>query len=315
MGEATPFRDAEAFLRELGIEPEPITVDPFPEPSAPASPPAAADRATAHGGDGGDGGDGGEDAVGEVTEDAPPADDPAAADLLARAARPLSDPELDDEPGATRSTAAAAGTSERAEGSAPSARDVGRLAGQAAADAAQRQGDADALPDPGSSSLESDIAQAVAFVRNSTAAAPQSEARLRGKLFERGSSAVVVEHALDRARRERLIDDVALAAALVEERRAKGHAPARLRRDLRDRGFTDEVLDRVLERAEAEDPEAAAFAIATSRAARLTALPADTAFRRIVGYLARRGYPEGLARKVAREAVFSTRDDQRIAGR
>jgi hypothetical protein len=40
----------------------------------------------------------------------------------------------------------------------------------------------------------------------------------------------------------------------------------------------------------------------------------ETAYRRVVGYVARRGYPEALARKVAREAVFASRDAQRAAG-
>ena len=159
------------------------------------------------------------------------------------------------------------------------------------------------------------MAEAVAFVRRSTSVAPQSEERLRSKLEDRGWGPSVVDRALERARRERLVDDVALASALVEERRAKGHAVGRIRRDLQSRGFDPPTLEVALRDAELEDPEAAAFAIALGRASRLTAEPAETAFRRTFGYLARRGYPEGLARKVAREAVFTTRDEERTSGR
>jgi len=105
-----------------------------------------------------------------------------------------------------------------------------------------------------------------------------------------------------------------MAAALVEERRAKGHAPSRIRRDLRARGFGDDLLDALLASAEAEDPEAAAFALAKEKAESLSGVATDTAFRRVAAYVARRGYPEGLARKVAREAVFASRDAERTAG-
>lgn len=197
---------------------------------------------------------------------------------------------------------------------APTAAEAQRLAGQAAADAELAAADAGAHPDPGQRRLEDDVAEAMAFVRRSTAATPQAEGRIRAKLTERGWPAVVVDQALDRARRERLVDDAAMAAALVEERRAKGHAVARIRRDLRERGFEDDVLDPALAPAEAEDPQAAAFAVAREKAAGLTGVATEVAFRRVAAFVARRGYPDGLARKVARDAVFATRDPERTAG-
>ena len=82
-----------------------------------------------------------------------------------------------------------------------------------------------------------------------------------------------------------------------------------------ERGFTSESLDAALETAEAQDLEAAAFAVAREKAERVTGLAAESAFRRVVGHVLRRGYPDGLARKVAREAVFATREDERSAER
>jgi regulatory protein len=196
-----------------------------------------------------------------------------------------------------------------------SAREAERLAGQASADAQLRSADAAALPDPDSPRLEDDVAAAVAFIRRSAGTAPQSEGRLRDKLSDRGFAPAAIEPALDRARSERLVDDDALAAALVQERRAKGHAGARIRRDLADRGFEPATIDRALGSAADEDPEAAAFAIARVQAERHSAAPAEAAFRRVVGYLVRRGHPEALARKVAREAVFAVRDRERSARR
>ncbi len=222
----------------------------------------------------------------------------------------------DEEPDAARG-----GIQERGEGGpqqpgAPdvSAREAERLADQAAADAALVQAEDASQADPSTRRLEDDVAEAVGYVRRSTASAPQSEGRLRDKLQGRGWPAAVVDQTLERARREGLVDDDAMAAALVEERRAKGHAPSRIRRDLRARGFGDDLLDALLASAEAEDPEAAAFALAKEKAESLSGVATDTAFRRVAAYVARRGYPEGLARKVAREAVFASRDAERTAG-
>jgi regulatory protein len=193
-------------------------------------------------------------------------------------------------------------------------REAARLAQQAAADAALADAERASQADPSVRHLEDDVAEAVAYVRRSTASAPQSEGRLREKLQGRGWAAAVIDQTLERARREGLVDDGAMAAALVEERRAKGHAPARIRRDLRARGFDDDLLGPLLASAEAEDPEAAAFALAKRKAESLSGVATDTAFRRVAAFVARRGYAEGLARKVAREAVFASRDAERTAG-
>lgn len=206
-----------------------------------------------------------------------------------------------------------------------SPREAARLATEAAslphqqpevADLAQQRADAGDIPPPDETTgdLQEEVAKAVAYARRSTAQAPKSEGRLRERLVEREYPDVVIRLALERCRAEGLVDDPAMAAALIEERRAKGHAPFRIRRDLEQRGFERPLLDRLLAPYEAEDPEAQAFEVATRKAARLSHVDAETAFRRTAGFVARRGYPESLARKVAREAVFSARDAERTAG-
>lgn len=173
-------------------------------------------------------------------------------------------------------------------------------------DGSSAAGAADTLDDP-------DVTRALAFVRNSTARAPQAERRLRDKLAGRGFDDACIEQALHRARRMGIVDDPRLGAALVEERRRRGHAAARIRRDLIDRGFARELLDELLAGAAAEDPEAAAFDVARRRADELRGLDVETAYRRVVGHVRRRGHTDGIARKVAREAVFASREEQRSA--
>jgi len=159
------------------------------------------------------------------------------------------------------------------------------------------------------------VEAAFSFLVRSTTNAPQSEGRLASKLLERGVSPEVIEQALERARTAGVVDDAALLAALIVERRDRGHADRRLRRDLRDRGFTGEQVDAALAQHAEGDPGAAAFALAVSQAERQRGVDAEVAVRRIVGHLLRRGHGEGLARKAARDAVYADREAQQIAQR
>lgn len=163
--------------------------------------------------------------------------------------------------------------------------------------------------------LGDEIARAVAYARRSTAQAPKSEAKLRDKLAARDYPRVVIDRAIVRCRAERIVDDAAFAAAFADERRRKGHAPFRIQQDLRKRGFDEALVRQVLGPMEEQDREAQAFDAARGKARSLRSVDAEAAFRRLVGYLARRGYPEGLARKVAREVIYADRERERIAGR
>lgn len=192
-----------------------------------------------------------------------------------------------------------------------SPREAQRLATEAASVPPDRTADP---AEPERPELQDQVSAAVAYARRSTAQAPKSEARLRDKLAGRDYPEIVIRLAMQRCRDEGIVDDEAYAKAFAEERRAKGHAPFRIRVDLSKRGFPDALIDRVLARFEAQDPEAQALELAVRKARSLGSVDAETAFRRTVGYVARRGYTEGVARKVAREAVFDAREHERTAG-
>jgi regulatory protein len=198
------------------------------------------------------------------------------------------------------------------DGPPPSAREALRLATEAPA--APLPDTDPASRDDGPADLADEVARAMTFLRRATASQPQSEGRLRRKLKDRDTPRAAIDQALRQARQERLVDDAAMAAAIAEERRGRGHALSRIRMDLRKREFGDDVIDAALARHADEDPEAVAFAAARAKAGAYRSLDAEKAYRRLVGYLARRGHPEGLARKVARQVIFVDREPDQITG-
>lgn len=156
--------------------------------------------------------------------------------------------------------------------------------------------------------LELEVARAVAYARRATAQAPKSEARLQQALRRRGYAPAAIEVALQRCRERGIVDDRAFAEGLVGEGRRRGHAPRRIRVTLERRGIAEEAIQIALAAVADTDPEAAAYAVAHKRAAELQGVDTEVAYRRLLGYLARRGYHEALARKVARQALFNDRE-------
>ena len=149
-----------------------------------------------------------------------------------------------------------------------------------------------------------DVEAAVAFLLRSTRARPQTEAEMRAKLLERGWHLETVGAALTRGRQLGALDDRAFARAWVVDRGlGRGYGSSRLRRELTRRQVPDDLIDEAMVAVEDRDEEAVALELATQRAARLPGdLDPERVAARLVGFLARRGYPEGLARRVALRA-------------
>lgn len=144
-------------------------------------------------------------------------------------------------------------------------------------------------------------AAAVAFVLRSTRARPQTAAELRSKLAARGYDADVIDAAIDRATETGAIDDAAFARAWVADRGVvRGYSTSRLRKELRGRRVPAALIDDALAHIGERDDLAVATELARTRAQRMPAsLTPETVARRLLGFLARRGYPEALARRVA----------------
>lgn len=133
-----------------------------------------------------------------------------------------------------------------------------------------------------------------------------SEARLilRGFAHEDAHlDAGVVDEIIEAFIRRGYLDDAQLAGQLVAagiER--KGHGRVALSRALAQRGIPREVIDAALDELPDDDAERA-LEYARSKARSLTRLDADTALRRLVGQLARRGYNGSIAMTAAKTAL------------
>ena len=144
-------------------------------------------------------------------------------------------------------------------------------------------------------------AAAVAFVLRSTRARPQTAAELRAKLSDRRYDTAVIGAAIARAAELGAIDDAAFARAWVADRGlVRGYSASRLRQELRRRRVPQPLIDDALAQLEDRDDLAVATDLARTRAQRMPAtLEPDAVARRLMGFLARRGYSETLARRVA----------------
>ena len=112
------------------------------------------------------------------------------------------------------------------------------------------------------------------------------------RLLRKGHQRQAVDAALDRVTDLGLLDDAAYARGYVESRAARGRGPSRLMRELMAMGVDRSHIDRALAEQwpEGSDRSSLPLQLATKRVAQLGALPRPTKRRRLLAYLARRGF-------------------------
>ncbi|HET8624496.1 MAG TPA: regulatory protein RecX [Gemmatimonadales bacterium] len=132
-----------------------------------------------------------------------------------------------------------------------------------------------------------------------------ARADLAQRLMRRGLATDAVTAALERAERHGFLDDSAFAAHYVATRSERGRGPSRLTRDLLALGVARAVVDRaVAERWPPEaDRSAIPVALAARRAAQLGDLPRPVKRRRLLAFLARRGFSGFEAVEAVRKAL------------
>ncbi|MCX5210556.1 recombination regulator RecX [Kitasatospora sp. NBC_00240] len=125
----------------------------------------------------------------------------------------------------------------------------------------------------------------------------------------------VADEVLTRLEEVGLIDDAAYADAWVESRHAaRGLARRALAQELRTRGVAGELVEQAMAQLGPDEEAEAARALVERKLRATKGLEQQARTRRLVGMLARRGYSEGLAYRVVREALGEEDDGQEPDG-
>lgn len=125
-----------------------------------------------------------------------------------------------------------------------------------------------------------------------------SEAEILAFGVAEGLTAHQANVILDRLRELGYVDDRVLAEqmkhALYER---KGQSRAVVARAMSGRSIEREIIDEILDDIDQDDELSAATELAAKRASQLSGLDKQTLERRLVGFLARRGYPGNIVRE------------------
>jgi regulatory protein len=133
---------------------------------------------------------------------------------------------------------------------------------------------------------------------------PRTRAELATALAERGIPDEAATAVLDRFGEVGLIDDAAFAEAWVSDRhRGRGLARRALQQELHRRGVAVETAHAALDTLDDETQEDTARGLVRRRLAATRGLAPDVRTRRLLGMLARKGYPAGVAARVVREEI------------
>lgn len=135
-------------------------------------------------------------------------------------------------------------------------------------------------------------------------ARPRSRAELATALGRKGIEPDVADQVLGRLGDVGLVDDSAFAEMVVQSgHRHRLLGKRALSAELRRRGVQDETAGEAVAAIDSADEEQAARQLVERKLRAMSGLDDATRVRRLVGVLARRGYPGGLAYRVVREAL------------
>ncbi|WP_327370217.1 recombination regulator RecX [Streptomyces sp. NBC_01217] len=139
---------------------------------------------------------------------------------------------------------------------------------------------------------------------------PRTRKQLADALRKREIPDEVAEEVLSRFEDVGLIDDAAFADAWVESRHhGRGLARRALVRELRTKGVDSAVIDEAVGQLDSEQEEATARELVARKLRSTRGLDRDKRLRRLAGMLARKGYGEGMALRVVRQALEEEGED------
>jgi regulatory protein len=144
---------------------------------------------------------------------------------------------------------------------------------------------------------------------------PRTRKQLADALRKREIPEEVAEEVLSRFEEVGLIDDGAFADAWVESRHhGRGLARRALARELRTKGVDSALIDEAVGQLDSEQEETTARELVARKLRATRGLDRDKRLRRLAGMLARKGYPEGMALRVVRQALEEEGEDTEFLG-
>lgn len=149
---------------------------------------------------------------------------------------------------------------------------------------------------------ESSAAQAIVY--RQLAQRDRTRAQLAKKLAERDVNEEVASEVLDSFEATGLVDDARYAERFAElSRGERGLSRRAISQKLVSAGVAPELVEAALDSYEDENEREVALELARKRASSSVGLERDVRFRRLAGFLARRGFPSGVVVSVTREVL------------
>ncbi|WP_330307708.1 MULTISPECIES: recombination regulator RecX [unclassified Streptomyces] len=139
---------------------------------------------------------------------------------------------------------------------------------------------------------------------------PRTRKQLADALRKREIPDDVADEVLSRFEEVGLINDSAFADAWVESRHhGRGLARRALAQELRTKGVDSTLIDEAVGQLDSEQEEATARELVARKLRSTRGLDRDKRLRRLAGMLARKGYSEGMALRVVRQALEEEGED------
>nr|WP_245627558.1 recombination regulator RecX [Actinomadura oligospora] len=139
---------------------------------------------------------------------------------------------------------------------------------------------------------------------------PRTRAQLADALRRKDIPDEVAEQVLGRFTDVGLIDDEAFAQMWVQSRHAgRGLGRRALAAELRRRGVDNEIVSEAVEALDSEQEERRAYELVMRKLSATRGVERTKRVRRLVGMLARKGYPPGMAYRVVKEALDTEGDN------
>lgn len=137
---------------------------------------------------------------------------------------------------------------------------------------------------------------------------PRSRREIEQYFRGRKTELPLVDAVLERLERQGLVDDHAFATFWVENRQTfRPRGTRALRAEMRQKGLDNEVIDEALSAVDDEEP--IAYEVGSKKARSYASLDEREFFRKMVGFLQRRGFPYETAARAARRIYTDIQEE------